>query len=311
MKISIIIATYRRYEDLKRCLESMIHLETDLSFSYNVIVVDNACDDTTKEIICSFQKTPSFAIQYLSEPSQGKCNAVNLGIKNSTADILAFTDDDVLVDSQWLKQIVNCFRNYNCDGVGGKVLPRYTKQTPQWIKDCAKELGGPIVYYNQGEDTHLYQKPQLEFLGANFSCKRDVFDKIGLFRTDIGPGKAVMGDDTEFINRMVKAGMTLYYCGQSFVWHPVPSERITLVYIARWNMMVGRYRFMIDDKGELKKNVVCWFGVPRYLINSIISQTARTIFFIFDRKKFIVSWSQLFIEWGKVLAIRKDCCHKP
>ncbi len=305
MKISIIIATYNRCQDLQLCLESMNQLEIDPSLYYEIIVADNASTDKTRDTVLSLKNKISIPIEYLFESSKGKTNALNTAIKSSTADILVFTDDDVLVDSKWLIQILNCFKHYNCDAVGGKVLPKYTTQTPQWIKDCAQELGGPIVYYSQGDATHLYQKPQLEFLGANLACKRDVFDKIGFFRTDIGPGKKIMGDDTEFINRMVKADMKLYYCGQSLVWHPVPSDRITLAYIARWNMMVGEYRFMVDNKGILKKDVTYYFGVPGYLIERILKQALKATLFIFNRKRFISLWSQLFIECGKAFAIRK------
>jgi glycosyltransferase involved in cell wall biosynthesis len=305
MKINVIIATYNRCEDLKKCLDSLLLQECDGTFNFEVTVVDNGSKDKTKEIVLSYVRKFNGNLKYLCELKTGKSNAVNLGIKESDADILAFTDDDVITTPNWLLNLCYCFNSYHCDGVGGKVLPLYPDKTPVWIKENADLLVGPIVLYDYGDETKPYSKPMYEFLGANFAFKRSLFTEFGLFRTDVGPGQGTLGEDTELINRFLKAGKKLYYCGKAFVWHPVENNRMTLKYIGYWNYSLARYRVAVDEEGKINLSLVYWFSIPRYLIGEVLQNIKSLLMFIFDRRRFLLSWIDLCRNCGKAIAIRK------
>ena len=308
-KISIIIATRNRGGSLKKILDSLLSQKNDGSFEFEVIVVDNNSTDGTKATVESylpkFNEATLARLKYLFEPIKGKSCALNKGIKEAQGDITAFTDDDVVVDSQWLSQIVRCLEQYPCDGVGGRILPFYPKETPQWITDNKHLLSGPIVFYDQGELSKKYEKPMLEFLGANFAFRREVFNQCGLFRTDLGPGTPRIGEDTEFVNRLLKEKKVLYYCGNALVWHPVDVKRMNLRYIAKWNITLGRYRVLGDDQGKIPEHLTYYFGVPRYLINEIMHNGLRAITTIFNKPEFLKAWKQLFINLGKAMEIRR------
>ncbi len=307
--ISIIIATCNRCESLKNTFDSFLSQECDGTFEFEIIVVDNNSKDGTKVTVESYLPKLNGAnasrLRYLFEPTKGKSYALNKGIREAKGNIIAFADDDVVVDSQWLRQIVQCLEEYRCDGIGGRILPSYPQETPQWIKDNKHLLAGPIVFYDQGESIKKYEKPMREFLGTNFVFKREVFDQCGLFRTDLGPGTPRIGEDTEFVNRILNKNKVLYYCGKALVWHPVDVQRMTLRYLAKWYMTLGRYRVLGDDQGKIPEHLTYYFGVPRYLIGEIVHNGLYALKNIFNKPEFLKAWKQLFINWGRAMEIRR------
>ena len=82
-------------------------------FDYEVIIVDNNSKSPRKDILEPYIRKFKGKIVYLSEPKQGKCFAVNTGIKNAKGDIIALTDDDIVADKYWLSNIYRCFKKYN------------------------------------------------------------------------------------------------------------------------------------------------------------------------------------------------------
>ncbi len=168
MKISVILSTYNRFKTLAITLQSLCQQETDGSFDYEIIVVDNNSQDQTKETIESFAKENS-KIYYVFEPKQGISNARNAGINNATGEILSFTDDDVIVDSNWLTIFVKFFEEFQCDGIGGRVLPIYPNNTPQWVKDHPNQIAGAVVIYDQGEKIRQADFTMERFIGCNLA----------------------------------------------------------------------------------------------------------------------------------------------
>jgi glycosyltransferase involved in cell wall biosynthesis len=245
---------------------------------YEVLVVDNNSTDGTKETVMSYipqfgspeLKNKCLGLKYLFEPRQGKSYALNCGIQEVKGDIVAFTDDDVLVDPRWLFHLMECFEKYNCDGLGGRVVPVYPDKTPRWIRDNPTKLAGVVVVADYGQETKPYGKPMDPFIGSNYAFKREVFDACGVFRLDLGPGTKTMGEDTEFIHRLVQQGKSLYYCGAALVRHPVDLSRLRLKYVIKWHMALGRFAAMNEIPLLDSRKTVYYFGIPRYLFRGIL-----------------------------------------
>ena len=305
MYLSVIIATYNRCENLKEALETLCAQENDGTFDYEVIVVDNNSKDRTREVVESFIAKEGSKIRYLFESAQGKPYALNAAIRQAKGKILAFTDDDVRVDSIWAKSIKYCFEQYRCDGVGGRILPDFPKNTPQWLKDNMDILRGTIVAYDYGEDTKKYEKPLFEFLGANYAFRREMFEEYGVFRTDLGTGRPPLGEDTEFVNRLEKRSKKLYYCGQALIWHPVDLKRARLSFIAKWNIALGRYRVITGDKKTITSDSVYYFGVPRYLIREMLETALSLTINIFNKREFLKRWIKLSLDRGRAIEFKQ------
>jgi glucosyl-dolichyl phosphate glucuronosyltransferase len=304
MDISIVIATYNRAPLLAKALSSITSQSLDRDISLEVLVIDNNSNDYTPLFVMEFARTSKVPIHYHFEPQRGKGFALNRGIQEAKGEVIVFTDDDIVADPLWLQHIVDCFRDYNCDCVGGRVVPEYPSNPPSWVVNCADDLIGPIVRYDYGQEVKEYRPTAMyEFLGANYAFKRSVFDEIGLFLTDIGPGRTFGGEDTEMIRRLWQAKKTLYYCGFALVWHPVDPKRMTLDYVARWNMSLGLCRVMSDER-NMPEDLKYLFGYPTYLIRLIAKEALLLFFYMFNEKKFIRTWISLFINIGKAMQIR-------
>lgn len=301
--ISIIIATCNRSSLLRNVLTDLAELEDCESISHEIIVVDNNSRDRTRDVVEEFQKRIPDKIIYLFEPQRGKSHALNRGIAQAKGEILAFTDDDVKVDSCWLKNIKECFEEYSCDVIGGRVLPYYYPDTPQWLKDNSSQLFGPIVQYDFGSEDKPYDRAKMrEFIGANIAFRKSVLDECGGFRTDFGPGQGLSGEDTEIVQRLHQRNKRLYYCGRVLIWHPVEKNRTSLRYLAGRFIQVGRFRVRTGtfDKGPL----VCWGGVPRYLFRAMPSEAVQMLLNFYDKEKFLWFFTQFFIRAGAVREYR-------
>ena len=297
-EVSIIIATHNRCQNLRAVLNDLMQIRID-GLSYEIIIVDNNSNDQTKEVVQEFQGKLPEKIVYLLEPRQGKSFALNHAIAHANGEILAFTDDDIKIDPDWLVNLRECFIKYSCDGVGGRVLPLYDADTPQWIKDNGHQLFGPVVQYDFGMEDIPYNRSQIrEFIGANFAFKKSVLTECGGFRVDIGPGQGFIGEDTEIIDRLNKLNKRLYYCGNALIWHPVIKDRTKLKYIAEWFIQIGRFRVRSGtfDQGPL----VCWGGVPRYLFRTMFKDMFNMLFNILDRGTFLKHFLLFFIKIGAV-----------
>lgn len=303
--VSIVICTYNRCESLKITLESLLKQDADDRIYWRVLIVDNNSTDQTKNVVESFMKRFDGRLKYFLETQRGISYARNRGIKEALGEFIAFTDDDCVIDKNWVSNLYDTFKQYNADAVGGRILPIYPEQVPAWVKDNIQLLCGAIVFHDHGEGVQMYQKPMVEAVGANMSFRAEVFRTYGPFRTDLGVGRGVMGEDTEFFKRIQKGEAKLYYSGNALVWHPVDAKRMTLGYIGRWNVALGKYRAVVDEHGKLDPQWKYYFRIPRYLIRKLIHDGFWAACFFFDRNKFLPIWIRLSVNWGRAMAIRE------
>lgn len=300
---SIIICTCNRPDLLKEALGSISRLRTTSDLDYEVLVVDNSPNAAVKEVVGPISDMFNGKLLYYNEPRRGKSFALNYGIERAKGDILAFTDDDITANEDWLITLHTKFERYGCDGIGGRVLPVYPKETPQWVKDNAVKIAGGVVIYDYGpEDFPLTQK-QYPFIGANYAFKREIFKECGHFRTDLGPGTPAMGEDTEFTERLLNMGKRLYYCGDVLIWHPVDPKRVTLSHLAKWHIMLGRYAAIREIENKVKISSY-FLNIPRYLWKGIVVDLCVMIVSVFNRMAFLNAWRSFFRKWGMIKEYR-------
>jgi glucosyl-dolichyl phosphate glucuronosyltransferase len=204
------------------------------SIQWEVLVVDNNSVDRTKEVVQEFSRSSPPRFRYLFEQMQGKSYALNTGIRESKGDILAFTDDDVIVDPSWLMNLISPLLGQSeWAGVGGRVLPDRNFCPPPWLPREGGYPLGPLAMFDMGlKSIELAEPP----LGNNMAFRKEAFDKHGGFRTDLGPcpGNEIRGEDTEFCQRLLDAGERLGYEPSAVVYHAVSESRLREDYFLAW-----------------------------------------------------------------------------
>jgi len=153
MKLSVVVCSLNRSESLRRMLKSLQEMVIPDYLSCEVIVVDNNSDDDTRLVVEEIEKHFELKIRYVFENKKGLSHARNRGVKEAGGEIIAFTDDDVIVDKHWIKSIDKAFKEYDdvaC--VGGKILPIWEIPKPKWLKH---DLYGYLALLDKG-DTVAY-----------------------------------------------------------------------------------------------------------------------------------------------------------
>ena len=102
MKTTVIVCTYNRCESLANTLDSLAKSIVPASTEWEVLIVDNNSSDRTRQVVEDFSRRFPGRFRYTFEPCQGKSFALNRGIRETQADVLAFTDDDVIAEPTWL-----------------------------------------------------------------------------------------------------------------------------------------------------------------------------------------------------------------
>jgi glycosyltransferase involved in cell wall biosynthesis len=255
--ITVILCTYNRCQTLAKALQSVAVSEMPTSTVWEVLVVDNNSHDETRQLVEDCARRHPGRFRYLFEPKAGKSHALNAGICEAHGDVLAFIDDDVIVERNWLRNLTAALDGGAWAGAGGRILPEKDFSPPPWLPlDGPNNLGGILALFDLGADPTELDRPPF---GTNMAFSRKMFEKYGGFRLDLGPrpGSELRNEDTEFGRRLLAAGEHLRYEPSATVYHRVPEERLTKEYFLKFCFDHGRASIR-----ETGRRPDLW-GIPR------------------------------------------------
>jgi len=272
MDISVILCTYNRCDILVMALESVAGSQMPDGVSWEVLVVDNNSKDKTREVIEQFVSRFPGRFRYVFEPRPGKSNALNSAIQNSQAPILAFMDDDVQVEPDWLQKLTRIFENFTYIGSGGRIFPEKGFVPQPWLDSSVRYALAPLAMFDLGPEAGELKEPPF---GTNMAFRREAFSRYGEFRRDLGPqpGSEIRSEDTEFGMRLLLGGERLWYEPAAVVYHAVSQQRLKQAYFLKW--WYGKGRADIREgmfEGEKRLSL---FGVPLILLRRIIIWSLR------------------------------------
>lgn len=192
--------------NLQACL-SYLHSQTYNSTEYEVIVVENPVKTDKVHRACK-----SLCFRHISSESGGN-KARNAGISAAKGGIIALCDSDVMVNSNWIREIVKTFVDYNNIGVvGGTVELHYDTYKPRWLSgEFLKYLAR--VYYDVEEVTEITDLfNTMHIVSANCAFLKTVWEKSNGFPEDIDIEGSSFGanDEVEFFFRCAKDRKLLY-----------------------------------------------------------------------------------------------------
>ena len=164
-------------------------------------------------------------LRYEHEQQAGLSFARNRGIEAARGSIIAFVDDDIYFDARWLVEIVAAFeRHPDVHCVGGKSIPTFEGEKPDWLTESMLQFYGSTL---SGDSDRLMVFPEHPF-GVNMAFRREVFDKVGGFRTDLGRVKnsLLSNEEKDMFHRVAAAGFRVFYASRALLQHRVPAERL-------------------------------------------------------------------------------------
>ncbi len=250
MAISVLVATYNRSALLRECLGQLARQAFEPGDE--VIVVDNGSTDDTRSVVTSAATRFPVRLECLTHLTPGKSRALMAGIAASRGDILALTDDDVLVGNGWLEIIRSLFRDADLGLVGGRVLPRWSRPAPRWLRvetpNGYSRLAAPLALLDYGPArSPLGERTAL---GANMAVLRRALDAAGGIPLELGKLRVTLlsGEDHQLCERIQARGFPAVYEPRLAVRHYVPPERLRLAYHVRWFFWSGITNAVLDEQ---------------------------------------------------------------
>ncbi len=272
MSISVILCTYNRCQSLRRALESVAASRMPENAVWKIVVVDNNSSDATPSVVREFEAKHPGRFRYIFESKPGKSNALNRGIADTNAEVLAFMDDDVIVDPDWLWNLTKIFEDEKYVGSGGVILPETNFKQPKWLDTSYRYSLAPLAMFDLGPKSGELREPPF---GTNMAFRREVFRRFGVFRCDLGPhpDSEIRGEDTEFGMRVLQGGGRLWYEPAAVVHHEIPQKRLKPAYFLKWWFDKGRSEVRENGSRHGTRWVVA--NVPLSLFRRVLVWTAR------------------------------------
>jgi glycosyltransferase involved in cell wall biosynthesis len=208
--ISVVVCTHNRAPRLAQALKSLQEMAVPNSLPWELVIIDNNSSDNTREIIEDFINKSNLNVKYATEKNQGISYARNMGVQKASGNIIAFTDDDCIVDEHWLTSISKEFQSdKSIAGIGGRA-------------ELYDQMDRPVSIRVSKERMILSSIDRLFnlIIGCNMAFARSVFDEIGMFDTDFGVGtRFASTEDSDFLYRAYKKGLKIIYSPDVLVYH--------------------------------------------------------------------------------------------
>jgi glycosyltransferase involved in cell wall biosynthesis len=237
MLVSVVICTWNRAHLLDATLQEMRKLTIPANIEWELLVVNNNCSDATDEVIS--RHMACLPIHRLFEPKQGLSHARNHAVDAANGELILWTDDDVLVDSNWLAEYVKAVRNHpEAIFFGGRINPLFSVDPPRWLATNQSIFSGAYALKEPGANIFI-AKPNDDIpIGANMAlCKHAFAD----FRFDSSLGRCgknfISGEEAQLFRKLLNTGCFGIWVSSAQVWHHIPPARLTRRYI--WNYYRG------------------------------------------------------------------------
>ncbi len=197
MKLSIVIPAYNEDKYIGKCIESIFSAMAGSRYEVEVIVINNASTDKTREVALSYSRVKVF-----DELKKGTNQARQLGLIKSTGDLIANIDADNMISRDWLNTVFKEFSNNpKLVALSGPYIfydvspiQRFTAKLYYW-------LAYPVYVINN----RLFKKGGA-VMGGNVVIKKSALEQIGGYNTAL----TFYGDDTDTAIRLSKVGLVKF-----------------------------------------------------------------------------------------------------
>lgn len=284
--VTVGIIARNEEKNISETLKNILNQSMDSS-KYEVIVIDGNSSDNTRKIAENVLNTSNVSYKVLNEKDfgfYGHCFARNLVIDNSTetAEYIAFTDADCLVDMDWLKTLYNAIKQSDEDvvGAGGPRLVAKTDNKTEMI------INSFITSFIASGANPAFHSRDIKYVKsiANYNAiyKKSVISK---FRYD---ESLIMSDDNEINFRLRKAGYLFLNVPEAKIWHHETGSIKEFAsnmfkYGVNISNTVKKHKSLITINVPLTTIFIAYliFSVPLYYVVGLISLVPILLYFLF------------------------------
>ena len=205
--VSVVIPTFNGSKRLPQCLKALA--AQDFSGKIEIVVVDDGSTDGTSQLVEI--EFPNVVL--VAQRNQGPAVARNVGARKAQGEVILFTDDDCVPETDWITQMV---------------LPFVKDDKVVGVKGAYKTRQKPIVArFVQLEYEDKYRKlarnrDNIDFIDTySAGYRRNVFVESGGYDTQF---RVACAEDVELSYRLSNAGLKMVFNPDAVVFHTHPDR---------------------------------------------------------------------------------------
>jgi len=262
LSIDVVIPTYNRSVLLEKAVRSLLAAPVPEGLIRRILVVDNNSTDSTASTLTRLGEANPGVVLAIRERQQGRSAALNAGIRAASAELIGFIDDDETVSPEWYSAVFAAMGDSDLDFIGGPVVGEWEVAPPPWLP---AGLPGVLGLVDGGREIRPFDADYPGILmGGNCVIRRGVFDKVGLYSTELGRTSSglLSGEDHDLYLRLLGAGMRGSYRPDLEIRHFIPRNRVTRKYFRSWCFWHGVS--MGSWSRTHREPVPHLGGIPRY-----------------------------------------------
>ncbi len=215
--VSIIVATSGRPTALEETLRSLATVQVPAGWAVDLLLVENVTQAGAESLLALLAGS-GISTMYLFEPVRGKSRALNLALAAATGDVLLFSDDDVRFPVDWIERMGEPIFSGRADAVAGGVRLAPHLLRPWMNRTHRAWLASTADYLSSDNPS--------EICGANMALRRQIFDKIGGFDPELGPGITGGGEESLLSWQIRKAGFKILGALEIEIEHHPNPDRL-------------------------------------------------------------------------------------
>lgn len=270
IKIAVCICTRNRQEGLVKLLGSIENMERPPETDIRIIIVENDIKNYSESLVRAFASESKFPIEYYLEPRQGIVYARNRSVKEAgNCDFCCFTDDDQVVSSDWISELLKCQLEFDADGVAGPTKPCFVKKVPLYLEE----------FYQP--DSYQYGTiVQTGFTGCLLLRKRNLEQIEGPFDLRLNLSG---GEDTFLTRQITDLGGTIRFNPNAVAYEFIPENRASLRFVINRTFMKSNTRLYVN--GIMGKDFNKLELLPRLVMRFTYGLIIIIPYFIFSKRE--------------------------
>ncbi|MFC1647711.1 glycosyltransferase [Patescibacteria group bacterium] len=210
MDVSILIVHFGNPKLTKNCLKSIYKSNLE-GLEYEILILDNT---PNKNYSRHFAKYPN--LKYIKTKKNNYCYAQNLGIKNSNGEFVVFMNQDIQVDKNWLKELLNTAKKNEKIGC---VMPKILFSNSGKINSLGVKVNEDYYFedigFNKKDSEDLNEHEIKSASGCSVLFRKSALEDIGGLDEDF----VLYLEDVELSERLKNKGWKIILCPKSIIYH--------------------------------------------------------------------------------------------
>ena len=216
-------------------------------------------------------------LRALFEATPGKSAALNRAVCEAQGDLIIWTDDDVLVDPDWVASYAAAADRWpDAAFFGGPIDPWFDGEPPGWLRQIYPKVVGAFSAFDLGKEPRVLTSEALPY-GANMAIRTSVQRRY-MYDQNLGPtpgGGSLaysLGEETAVMMAIMRDGLVGRWVPDARVRHFIPRGRQTVPYLRkhyhRYGVYLAKTSEMVSSSEYTGSPLL--FGYPRWMVALVL-----------------------------------------